>query len=245
MSTFNVDAQPRTAWGGSAASPASYAPNASGIVVHWNGPPMGEYSAEQVPALIQATWRYHVERNGWADIAYNYSVDRFGRVWTGRGWQKWNAASGETSANQNLLAVECLIGEGDKLTQAMVDGLKRVVLAYVEGGNTPSVLGHRNVVATTCPGDELLGYVAQLDAMAKHPAGQTPTQPTNPGVSELPEYLIQATDKTVYAVYSDGRCRQLIYPELQYFQTVRPNLTMIATTNKENDQLIFDRSRLS
>lgn len=245
MSTFNVDAQPRTAWGGSPTSPAAYAPNDSGIVVHWNGPGLGTYTAEQVPALIAATYKYHVGQQGWADIAYNYSVDRFGRIWTGRGWQKWNAASGETSANQRLLAVECLMGQGDQITQPMVDALKAITVAYVAGGNAPNVVGHRNVVATECPGDTLLAYVAQLDALAKHPAGQSTTQPAPVGEIELPEYLIQATDDTVYAVYCDGRCRQIIYPELQYLKSVRPNLIMIATTNKENDQLIFDRSRLS
>jgi N-acetylmuramoyl-L-alanine amidase len=43
-----------------------------------------DYSEADVPALIRGMYRYHTHSLGWSDIAYNFLVDRFGRVWTGR-----------------------------------------------------------------------------------------------------------------------------------------------------------------
>lgn len=42
------------------------------------------YSAAQVPALIASIYEYHVGANRWCDIAYNFVIDRFGRIWEGR-----------------------------------------------------------------------------------------------------------------------------------------------------------------
>ncbi|MEZ5182815.1 MAG: DUF4214 domain-containing protein [Acidimicrobiales bacterium] len=42
------------------------------------------YSASDVPALLASIYAYHTGTNGWCDIAYNFVVDRFGRIWEGR-----------------------------------------------------------------------------------------------------------------------------------------------------------------
>ncbi|MCB0958442.1 MAG: DUF4214 domain-containing protein [Acidimicrobiales bacterium] len=42
------------------------------------------YSAADVPALLASIYAYHTGTNGWCDIAYNFVVDRFGRIWEGR-----------------------------------------------------------------------------------------------------------------------------------------------------------------
>lgn len=43
-----------------------------------------DYSRGQVPGLIRGMYRYHTVTLGWSDIGYNFLVDRFGRIWTGR-----------------------------------------------------------------------------------------------------------------------------------------------------------------
>ena len=43
-----------------------------------------DYSEADVPALIRGIYRYHTKNLGWSDIGYNFLVDRFGRIWTGR-----------------------------------------------------------------------------------------------------------------------------------------------------------------
>lgn len=42
------------------------------------------YSEAQVPAMIRSIQEYHMNANGYCDIAYNFVVDRFGGVWEAR-----------------------------------------------------------------------------------------------------------------------------------------------------------------
>ena len=42
------------------------------------------YSSSDVPAMLAAIYAYHTGTNGSCDTAYNFIVDRFGRVWEGR-----------------------------------------------------------------------------------------------------------------------------------------------------------------
>ncbi|HEY5859125.1 MAG TPA: N-acetylmuramoyl-L-alanine amidase, partial [Actinomycetota bacterium] len=42
------------------------------------------YASADVPSMIRGIQNYHIDGNGWNDIAYNFVVDRFGRLWEGR-----------------------------------------------------------------------------------------------------------------------------------------------------------------
>ncbi len=43
-----------------------------------------DYAPDDVAGLIRGMYRYHVKNLGWSDIGYNFLVDQFGRIWTGR-----------------------------------------------------------------------------------------------------------------------------------------------------------------
>jgi hypothetical protein len=43
-----------------------------------------DYTKAQVPGVLAGIYRYHTDGLGWCDIAYNFLIDRFGRVWQGR-----------------------------------------------------------------------------------------------------------------------------------------------------------------
>lgn len=62
----------------------SYASQVSAVVVHHTDT-SNNYSPSDVPAMIRSIYSYHVLTRGWMDIGYNALVDRFGRVWEGRG----------------------------------------------------------------------------------------------------------------------------------------------------------------
>lgn len=247
MAALVFNSFPRSAWGGSPNSPAAAAPVDQGLVIHWNGPGLGAYSADAVAGIVAGTWRFHVQTNGWSDIAYNYSVDRFGRIWTGRGDLKWNAASGDNFANTRLLAVECLMGEGDTFTDAMKGGLATIAAAYVASGRARKCYGHRDVVATACPGGEVYDFVRLLNqnmGSSTFTPQLNPAAPADDDEEDMPEYLIQATDNTMYAIYPNGRCRVLIYPELLHLQKTNTNLSVVKTTNRENDMIMSHRALL-
>jgi hypothetical protein len=51
--------------------------------VHHTVNPNG-YSAAAVPALLRGIFDYHVQVRGFWDIAYNFLIDAYGRIWEGR-----------------------------------------------------------------------------------------------------------------------------------------------------------------
>ncbi len=60
-----------------------YARNVDAMVIH-HTVTTNSYAAADVPALIRGIYRTHVDINGWCDVAYNFMVDRFGRIWETR-----------------------------------------------------------------------------------------------------------------------------------------------------------------
>ena len=206
----------RSIWGLSA-SPADYSDLSEGIVFHWNGPALGSYSQERVSSLVYGTWRYHTQTNGWADIAYNFSIDRFGGLWEGRGDYKRNAASGTSYANSNYLAVEFLCGEGDPFTDAMKTTAIGVAEYYIKTGRKRYCLGHREVAnETACPGQEILKFVATLrDYMVAYSPAPVTTQPKDK--REVPDLFAKDANDTIWAYFPSGIVRISTLPEHEYW----------------------------
>jgi hypothetical protein len=83
---------PRSAWGadesirtGSCKTPTYNATIKVGFVHHTaHGATANDYSADDVPKLLRAIYANDVLNRGWCDIAYNFVIDKFGRIWEGR-----------------------------------------------------------------------------------------------------------------------------------------------------------------
>jgi N-acetylmuramoyl-L-alanine amidase len=88
----NLDAGPgqppiiaRTAWARGHAAPR-HAPEYGTVkvaFVHHSETPNG-YGPGQVPSILRSIFAYHRYVRGYFDIAYNFAVDAFGRIWEGR-----------------------------------------------------------------------------------------------------------------------------------------------------------------
>jgi len=75
----------RRAWGGGQAQPV-HAPEYGTVklgFVHHTVNPNG-YSADAVPSMLLAIFDYHVQVRGFWDIAYNFMIDSYGRIWEAR-----------------------------------------------------------------------------------------------------------------------------------------------------------------
>jgi hypothetical protein len=75
----------RRAWGAGHAHPAhgpGYGTVKLGFVHHTVNP--NGYSAGAVPAMLRAIFDYHVQVRGFWDIAYNFMIDSYGRIWEAR-----------------------------------------------------------------------------------------------------------------------------------------------------------------
>ncbi len=182
----------RSEWGArTAAAPARTA--SSGVqfaVVHHTGSTAhNSYSAGQVPRILRGIQSYHMDANDWNDIGYNFVVDRFGRIWEGRGGGVELPVIGAHAGGFNTGSVGiALLGHFDVATPssaaraaiADVAGWKLAfenvdpnsTLTYTSGGSSSipkgtrvglnRVVGHRDVGSTGCPGGSLYQYVDGL-----------------------------------------------------------------------------------
>jgi len=164
----------------------------------------GDYTADQVPALLRSIYSYHAVSRGWGDIGYNLVVDKFGRRWEGRYGGLASTVIGAHAGgfNTGTFGVSMLGNfEVTVPTQAMVDSVAAIIawkfsLYGVDpagtttltsgGGGTakyaagvkvtlPTIFGHRDVGATSCPGR--YGY-ARLGEIRQKVAAQLDTSTT-------------------------------------------------------------------
>jgi len=157
-----------------------------------------DYAAADVPAIIRGMYAYHVQTLGWDDIGYNFLIDRFGRTWEGRYGGMDKAVVGAQTLGYNSVSTGvAAIGDFDiaAVPQAVTDAFKQIFawklsLAGVPAAGASAVLapdgqtalqrvsGHRDAVATTCPGQYLYASLPEIGAGADAIIGSLPAKPT-------------------------------------------------------------------
>ena len=150
-----------------------------------------DYSREQVPGIIRSIYAYHTKSRGWSDIGYNFLVDRFGRIWTGRAGGTAKAVRGAHTLGFNSSSTGiAVIGNFEE-----AEARQRVIKAIVHlsawkldaygrkpAGNTrvrslgsdkfasgrrvrlPVIDGHRDTNDTACPGEHLYAALPVIRA---------------------------------------------------------------------------------
>jgi hypothetical protein len=182
----------RAAWGADerrVRAAATLMPGIAAVVIH-HTTDRNNYTAAQVPAIIRADYAYHLSR-GWNDIGYNFLVDRFGRIWEGRRGGIAAAVQGAHAGGFNYLTLGvAVIGNYETATPntATINALQRLIawrfdLGHIDPLATttltaanypsarwsagtvvrlPSIIGHRDVGYTACPGARLYRFMAQI-----------------------------------------------------------------------------------
>lgn len=136
------------------------------------------YTAADSAALIRAIYHFHTHTNLWCDIGYNFLVDRFGTVFEGRFGGVTQAVVGAHAEgfNTNSTGVAVMGTFSTDPVPSAAYGAVRSLLAWklalhgvdpnatIIAGGTPvrTITGHRDLVATTCPGDMAEGLLPQL-----------------------------------------------------------------------------------
>lgn len=168
----------RAAWGARAPSSTPWvAPEVRGAVVHHSVTAV-DYLPADVPGILRSIQALHQDANGWTDIGYNFAVDRFGGIWEGRAGGVDQAVIGAHAEGFNSRTVGVvLLGDFTvaQPTGAALAGLEDVLAwkffqqhtdpsllttlldrsgtpAGFDIFNVPSVVGHRDLNATACPG---------------------------------------------------------------------------------------------
>jgi hypothetical protein len=194
----------RAEWGARPPSSSpSYGSELKLAVVHHSATANG-YTRAQVPSIIRSIQAFHMDGRGWSDIAYNFVVDPWGGIWEGRAGGVDELVTGAHAMGFNTNTVG-IVGlgtfESTSPTPAMLDAYSEIIawkfagagidpngtVAFTSGGSTtipagttvtlPRVIGHRQVGATACPGNQVF---AQLPTIRQLVALKIPGK-SNPG----------------------------------------------------------------
>jgi len=183
----------RAQWGALPATGDGNAINAhpDGTAIHYEGPKMGSRDHAQCAALVRSIQADHIHRKGWVDIAYNLVVCEHGYIFVARGTTAGSAANGTTDANRRFLAVCLLMGKGDPMPAAMVDGAADAIQLCRDAGAANKLVGHRDLFATECPGALAYALVAKGWPRAT-PGPTTPTAPPAAPPTKAPATVVTA-----------------------------------------------------
>ena len=174
---------PRSAWATKAQPAGSLKPETSVkflLVHHTAG--TTNYKIEQVPNQIRQIYNFHTGKTkGWADVCYNFFIDRFGQVWEGRQGSINSAVMADaTGGSQGFAQLVCLLGNFDtsEPTREMMESCAATLawlatknkividqtklLSFTSRGSNKwkagatvkarPISGHRDMSATVCPG---------------------------------------------------------------------------------------------
>jgi hypothetical protein len=152
------------------------------LLVHHTASANG-YAEAEVPEQIRKFYEFHTGPDkGWADVAYNFFIDRFGGIWEGRAGSLSGPVRGDATGGSQGFALLCsLIGnfQEEQITTEQRTGLVRLLAWLAEtyridtapgastsfvsrGSNlwpagtevtTGTIAGHRDMSTTSCPGD--------------------------------------------------------------------------------------------
>ncbi len=170
----------RGAWGAAPAKEANDVARSLKFAVIHHTVGTNDYTQADVPAILRAIQSFHQNSRGWNDIAYNFLIDRWGGIWEGRSGGIGKPIIGSHAANFNTGTVGIsLMGDfsgGTEPTAAALDATVEVAdwklaLAGVDPAGTttvvgtadnvfptgqtvtiPTIVGHRDIGQTDCPG---------------------------------------------------------------------------------------------
>lgn len=173
-----------------------------GVAIHWEGPHMGTPAHVDCAPRVRGIQSFHMEGNGWADVAYSAIVCPHGSVFEGRGRGHRTAANGTNDGNQRYYAVCYLGGEGDPFTEEAQTGINDAI-EWLGGGE---IVGHRDLTSTACPGEEIYAWV-----QAGHPSPGGPPAPPPPHQEELTMIVFDGPPERGGGVWkSDGVFRNRV-----------------------------------
>jgi hypothetical protein len=151
------------------------------------------YSREDVPALLRSIQQFHMDVQGWNDIAYNFAVDRFGRIWEARaGGVTQDVIGGHAQGFNTYSTGVMVLGDftSAEPTQAAVNAVADVIgwkfarhqvdvrgstqftslggARYASGTQLqlPRIVGHGDVGRTGCPGSRLAARLGEIRTRA-------------------------------------------------------------------------------
>ncbi len=188
----------RASWGAAPAKEANSVARSLKFAVIHHTAGTNDYSQADVPAILRGIQSFHQNSRGWNDIAYNFLIDKWGGIWEGRSGGIDKPIVGSHAANFNTGTVGISLIGDFSATDASAAAIESTVevtswklaLAGVRADGTttvvgtadnvfpagqtvtiPTIVGHRDIGQTDCPGRvwNLLGSIRAAAAQRRAP----------------------------------------------------------------------------
>lgn len=156
----------------------------TGFFNHYIGPGSPGFAAKPHSACLRQikTWQAYHQSKGWKDIGYNALICQHGKCIEGRGLGY--SGSHCPGFNTSGFGVQFMVAGSEKPTDVAYARMRKLYDALVkEKGGALAKKGHRDGVATTCPGDIVYAWVKKG---MPYPTSTAPTPPESPTTTPTP-----------------------------------------------------------
>ncbi|CAG0913904.1 unnamed protein product [Notodromas monacha] len=163
----------RAEWGARPPNGVSYLSNPVPWTIIHHAASASCSSFDTCAKLVRDFQNQHIDVNGWNDIGYSFVIGGDGSIFEGRGWDKVGAHT--PGYNSNGLGF-CFIGNYVSNTppDAQLNAAQDLIACGVDLGMIASnynLIGHRQAVATECPGQRLYDIIKALLTLPRPPNG--------------------------------------------------------------------------
>lgn len=158
--------------------PMAYPENITKVVIHHTA--SGKDLQDPMKA-IRDIYYFHTITRGWGDIGYNYIIDQNGNIYEGRAGGDGVVGAHAGRGNVGSIGIAVLGNyEGSEVPEPVIHALVALVRAKTQqynidpmassmfrGENLPNVMGHRDIMSTSCPGEKLFAQLPGIRLAAK------------------------------------------------------------------------------
>ena len=159
--------------------PLEYPENISKIIIHHTATTKNLDNPAQA---IRDIYYWHAISRGWGDIGYNYIIDQQGNIYEGRYGGDGVVGAHAGKANVGSIGIAVLGNfEESEVPEPVMQSLSALIKAKASKYHMdtmgyslfrsemlPNVIGHRDVMSTSCPGKYLYAQLPTLRALAKN-----------------------------------------------------------------------------
>lgn len=205
------------------------------VTFHYEGGHVGLYDHSKCDGVVRSIQNFHMDHNGWIDIAYNALVCYHGYTYEGRWLGAQSAANGSNVGNWTSYAIGGMWGVGDPLTDKAKHAYLETRAAFMAAGAGETVYPHQHWFNTACPGLPVIDWIHQ-----GHPdplevqVPATDQTPTDKAVS-----LWVCRDGSILTFAADGGVFAENAPGVEHFKGsmggVRMNAPVVAAAMTDDE----------
>ena len=158
--------------------PLSYPESIKKIVIHHTATTK---DLDDPKKAIRDIYIWHTKSKGWGDIGYNYIIDQQGNIYEGRFGGEMVVGAHAGRGNHGSIGIAILGNyQDEEPSEAVLTSLTALIKAKAEqysidtegaslfrGETYPNVMGHRDIMSTSCPGDKLYAMLPVIRKLAK------------------------------------------------------------------------------